>query len=118
MWVIEADVSYWEIWLDVRKRFCAEFKLTENDFDAIILYCYGKVECAEDTFPILELPVSEVKKTIRRTIPKLPDLAKLTRARKRISDTDIGFIDDEDILIKKDGKWTNIKASSYYYKKD
>lgn len=115
MFEVELGVDYWEIWTDTRKKLICEFKLTEEEFDSIITFCYGSVNCEADTYAILELPFLELKRAIKRTIPKLKDLKRLTRRRQRFSDTDSDFM-EEDILVKRNGRWTNIKFSEYIKK--
>jgi len=116
VWEIEPDVDYWGIWCEVKKKLCIEFQLTEEDCERIITFCYGPINCAEETFPVLELPMNEVRRAFKRTIPKINELERLTRMRKRISDLDTGFMEGDDILVKKDGKWTNIPSKDYYNK--
>ncbi len=76
-----------ELFQNIKQKWLEEFKIDEAQLNDIFLFCFG-LKLEEQIERILSMPISawqrydfEIRKAIRRTIPKLEELKQLAKQR-------------------------------------
>ena len=76
-----------ELFQNIKQKWLDEFKITEEQLSSIFTFCFG-LKIDEQIERILSMPVSawqrydfEIRKAIRRTMPKLEELKALAKQK-------------------------------------
>lgn len=74
--------SEYDQWYDVCDNLCNEHKITKNHLEAIVSYCFMRRRDSPDYTALLEMPMKELQKAIRRNKGKTTEeLMRLQYAR-------------------------------------